>query len=573
MSVTAPSADHRRRPPRPSRRPWASSSRRPTVAAADAGAAVRNRPDARARPCPVPAAVAPQAPRPERETSRLRRLLTVGGTMLGLFGAYQILVYFVAYTDDAYVRSDLVAVASEVTGRIIKVHVVDNQDVKRGDTLFSIDPVPFQLVVNQRKAEIDEAKALVKVAQEELVVRARRCSRRRPRPTPMPPSSRSATPTWRRAVRAARRTRQGQRRSAPHGGRDADLPDRDRQGAERHRGAPGRARSGDGGEWRRRNGRSRTQIVSPTDGAITNLTVRPGDTGNANVPIIGIVDADAWRIMANYKQDYIRSFKVGGEAWVWLDSQPFRLPSRAHRRHRPRHQPRSRAGEAAALRGADHRLDPPAAAHPGDHHAGRPAARPQALHGRRCADDYLPMKASLVRTESHRAVGDRGLRRGRPHGRSRAPRLVAGRSASWARDPARTRQCLVAAIVVPLATTMALWLEVDSVWWAAISGYMTIMATGAASLRSGLLRIAGTIGGAVRRLHHGAMAALRSLCALPVPGRRHDAGRRRHAGQSARARLAVRHDHLHHGAAEGAGQSPAGRPRRLLSYLSKWRSA
>jgi uncharacterized membrane protein YccC len=63
-------------------------------------------------------------------------------------------------------------------------------------------------------------------------------------------------------------------------------------------------------------------------------------------------------------------------------------------------------------------------------------------------------------------------------------------------DPARARLCLVAAITVPLATTMALWLEVESVWWAAISGYMTIMASGAASIRKGLLRMAGTIGGA-----------------------------------------------------------------------------
>lgn len=63
-------------------------------------------------------------------------------------------------------------------------------------------------------------------------------------------------------------------------------------------------------------------------------------------------------------------------------------------------------------------------------------------------------------------------------------------------DPARTRLCLVAALTVPLATTMALWLEVESVWWAAISGYMTIMASGAASIRKGLLRMAGTIGGA-----------------------------------------------------------------------------
>jgi multidrug efflux system membrane fusion protein len=41
--------------------------------------------------------------------------------------------------------------------------------------------------------------------------------------------------------------------------------------------------------------------------------------------MIGIVDANAWRIMANYKQYYIRSFRVGGEAWVWLDSSPWHL--------------------------------------------------------------------------------------------------------------------------------------------------------------------------------------------------------------------------------------------------------
>jgi len=56
---------------------------------------------------------------------------------------------------------------------------------------------------------------------------------------------------------------------------------------------------------------------------ITNLTTRPGDTATVNIPMIGIVDADAWRIMANYKQYYVRSFEVGGEAWVWLDSAPW----------------------------------------------------------------------------------------------------------------------------------------------------------------------------------------------------------------------------------------------------------
>jgi multidrug efflux system membrane fusion protein len=61
--------------------------------------------------------------------SRLRRLITVGGTLLLLFILWETFTYFVAYTDDAYVRSDLVAVAPQVTGPIITVHVVDNQTV------------------------------------------------------------------------------------------------------------------------------------------------------------------------------------------------------------------------------------------------------------------------------------------------------------------------------------------------------------------------------------------------------------------------------------------------------------
>src|SRR5258708_5003018 len=64
-------------------------------------------------------------------------------------------------------------------------------------------------------------------------------------------------------------------------------------------------------------------------------------------------------------------------------------------------------------------------------------------------------------------------------------------------DPARTRQGLVAACSVMLATTLALALQLDSPWWAAISGFMSLMATGAGSLRRGMLRMTGTIAGAL----------------------------------------------------------------------------
>ena len=88
-----------------------------------------------------------------------KRIIAVCGGVLGAFLLYEIVTTFVVYTDDAYVRSYVVSVAPEVTGRIVAVHVVDNQEVKIGDPLISIDPVPFQLAVKEHRHAVDEARA------------------------------------------------------------------------------------------------------------------------------------------------------------------------------------------------------------------------------------------------------------------------------------------------------------------------------------------------------------------------------------------------------------------------------
>ena len=68
-----------------------------------------------------------------------------------------------------------------------------------------------------------------------------------------------------------------------------------------------------------------TKLLAPTDGTITNLTLRVGDQAVENTPLIGLVDAHAWRIFANYKESVIRHIQVGGTAWVWLDTYPWHL--------------------------------------------------------------------------------------------------------------------------------------------------------------------------------------------------------------------------------------------------------
>jgi multidrug efflux system membrane fusion protein len=57
-------------------------------------------------------------------------------------------------TDDAYLQADLVHMAPDVSGRIIKLDVQDNQRIHRGDVLFRIDPEPFKLRVDEAQATV-----------------------------------------------------------------------------------------------------------------------------------------------------------------------------------------------------------------------------------------------------------------------------------------------------------------------------------------------------------------------------------------------------------------------------------
>lgn len=61
-------------------------------------------------------------------------------------------------TDDAFVGSQKVLITPDISGKIGKVVVVEGQQVKQGDVLFEIDPVPFRLALQQAEANLAQAK-------------------------------------------------------------------------------------------------------------------------------------------------------------------------------------------------------------------------------------------------------------------------------------------------------------------------------------------------------------------------------------------------------------------------------
>ncbi len=64
-------------------------------------------------------------------------------------------------TDNAYVKQDIVSVSSDVGGRIVEVKVRENQIVKAGDVLYTVDKAPYEVALEQANASIANAQVEV----------------------------------------------------------------------------------------------------------------------------------------------------------------------------------------------------------------------------------------------------------------------------------------------------------------------------------------------------------------------------------------------------------------------------
>ena len=57
-------------------------------------------------------------------------------------------------TDNAYVGAQKVLITPEVSGKVVRITVVEGQQLAPGDELFAIDPVPYRLASEEAKAKV-----------------------------------------------------------------------------------------------------------------------------------------------------------------------------------------------------------------------------------------------------------------------------------------------------------------------------------------------------------------------------------------------------------------------------------
>jgi multidrug resistance efflux pump len=206
-----------------------------------------------------------------------RILVTIGTCVLAIVAFVEMWgIYMVApWTRDGTVRAYVIAVAPEVSGRIVELPISDNQFVHRGDVLMVIDPTDYKIAVDLAETAVDHAKPAAQDAQAQ--------SARRQRLTDLAASDEEKQSYASKALSAQATYQQA----------IVNL-------------AQARVNLG------------RTRIVSPVNGYVTNLLTQLGDYATVGKDIISLVDSDSFWIDGYFEETSISAIREGDPATIEL---------------------------------------------------------------------------------------------------------------------------------------------------------------------------------------------------------------------------------------------------------------
>jgi RND family efflux transporter MFP subunit len=179
------------------------------------------------------------------------------------------------WTRDGTVRAYVVKVAPQVAGEIVSLPIADNQFVRKGDLLMLIDPRNYSIAVRQAQAAVEQAQAVADNARAEMI--------RREKLTDI-----AVTMEERQTYISQATTAEANYQSAL-----ANL------------------------EQARVNFK-RTQVRSPVNGYVTNLSAQLGDYADVGVLQLSLVNSDSYWIDAYFEETALSRIREGDAATIKL---------------------------------------------------------------------------------------------------------------------------------------------------------------------------------------------------------------------------------------------------------------
>jgi membrane fusion protein, multidrug efflux system len=252
------------------------------------------------------------------------RLSILAGLAMIYIG-YELLSAIFVYSRDAYITTDLIGLAPEVSARVQTVLVRDNQSVRQGDVLIRLNPEVFELEVRRLQASLELARANVAKTKEAVDAAADQLAAKQATFDDAKANNERAT-----ELRTAGNLSQ-QAFDEAHSAylvASANLAmARTAQVTARREIAVQTAAVAEmqAAVDRAQYDLDRTVLVAPVSGRIAPLSVRAGDYVNSGHAIIAIVSDQNWRLVVNLPERHLHGLKVGQPVWCYIGSDPWKI--------------------------------------------------------------------------------------------------------------------------------------------------------------------------------------------------------------------------------------------------------
>jgi multidrug resistance efflux pump len=188
------------------------------------------------------------------------------------------------WTRDGQVRTQVIQVAPRVTGMVTRIHVKDNQPVKKGDLLFEIDPSQYKLKVKQAQARLQRTLEAAKGTKIEYE-RVKKIYQKDHGAVSQKDLVRNETAYFKSLA-------------------DIDGATESLNTAKLNL--------------------SYTKVYAEVDGYVSNITFQIGTQATANKPLLALVDTSSYWVFGFFREDTIQNVAIGDDAVVTLMAYPDR---------------------------------------------------------------------------------------------------------------------------------------------------------------------------------------------------------------------------------------------------------
>jgi membrane fusion protein, multidrug efflux system len=240
-------------------------------------------------------------------------------------------------TDDAYIDGDIVYVAPQIAGRVVKVWITDNQLVHPGQPLIDIDPSYPAAQVEQAKAQAAQAEALIAQAQAQIDVNSASLKQNEAnvvanaaqaddaaknlvryqnarRLDPASVSQQQLDQAVAQAQSTAAQT-EAARKQAAAASHQIELAKTQIQQGKAQLAAANASTN------QSQINLGYTRIYADVAGHVTHRTVTLGNYVQPGTQLMAISPLYLW-VTANYKETQLNRMRVGQPAWIRIDAYP-----------------------------------------------------------------------------------------------------------------------------------------------------------------------------------------------------------------------------------------------------------